>query len=333
MHRRTAVGCFTTSNPATRAVPRRVRSASTGCGRASSCPRRSVRAARRRHLRAPTRSTPHSACVSPNERAMPSTSTIAFMCLPSPRARRACVRRGSLPERHAVQTFRLDVAGQLFGERAVGVDERALVVHLDEEQRGARRCPSRPPTMASSSDSRSCNAPTRWSSRWTTRSGGSTPISESPASNCGNSLAERAEQLRHPLVDLGAAVVGDAVDGALGSPTFPHHLLLLDQPPLEQGLDHAVERAVVEADAGVLAPRPHGGGHLVGVHRALGETGQHGEGEWVASGDGPCATSLLGRILGAEYTDRDIAQPLPARIPPPVDVAGVAPTDTHRCGT
>ena len=86
-----------------RGAARRVRSGSRGCGRGWSCRRRSVRAARPRHPRAPTRSTPHSAWVSPNERAMPSTSTIAFMR--SPRFPSCAV----LPEGHAVQRLRLDV--------------------------------------------------------------------------------------------------------------------------------------------------------------------------------------------------------------------------------
>ena len=164
--------------------------------------------------------------------------------------------------------------------------------------------------MASSSDSRSCNCADPLVEQVEDPVGREHAHQREAGLELGELLGRGAEQLRHPLVDLGAAVVGDAVDGAFGAAPFPHHLLLLDQPPLEQGLDHPVERAVVEADAGVLPPRAHGGGHLVGMHRALGETRQHGEGERVAAATSPSCTSFL-----VEYSDQSIRMRVPAQPP------------------
>ena len=100
MQRRTAVGCFTTSKPATRALP------ASGSSRVDRMRTRVVLPAPFGPSSATTppsgteRSTPASAFVSPNDRAMPSTSTIAFMCLPFLGARRSRTsRRRASPTR------------------------------------------------------------------------------------------------------------------------------------------------------------------------------------------------------------------------------------------
>ena len=217
--------------------------------------------------------------------------------------------------------LRLDRGRELFGERAIGVHQRALVVHLHEEharhavvRRGLDdRIQLRQPGLQLDDPIlEEPDDPFRWEHAH----------EREPGLELRELLGRPPQQLRHPVLELGPAVVGDAVDGALRAPTLPDHLLLLDQTPLEQRLDDAVERAVVQADTRVLPSGTHGGGHLVRVHGALGQAGQHGEGERVGapSGHGVIPPNTRSRVYGSEYE----CNPLPQEARTPVEWGGRA---------
>ena len=82
-------------------------------------------------------------------------------------------------------------------------------------------------------------------------------------------LLRRRDELGEPVLHLGAARLGDRVDGALGTLAVLDGLLRLDQPVPGQRLHDGVERAEVDLDARLLAARAQLGRDLVGVRRPL----------------------------------------------------------------
>ena len=166
---------------------------------------------------------------------------------------------------------------------------------------GERRYAWSAPTIDSSRSDSSSSASIRARSRSTTRSGRRTPIRARPASKRGNSFAAAPSNSPSQSVDLNLPRRRHAIDGSFRTAPVSLDLVRLHEAATLETLDDAVERPVVESDALVLATRPHRGSHLVRMHRAFREAGEHGEGERV----GPLATRHQARlpfILGSGYT-------------------------------
>ena len=126
-------------------------------------------------------------------------------------------------------------------------------------------------------------------------------------------LGGRTEHRAQPVDELDATSVEQAVDRALGAASLALGLLGLDHPGALERLHDGVERAVVELDALVLPALAHRRRHLVRVHGALLQAGEHGERERI------CAFGLRHGILVAEYTSAARLQAVccrPADMPP-----------------
>ncbi len=136
----------------------------------------------------------------------------------------------------------------------------------------------------------------RSSSSASTSSGGRHGKQREPGLELRELLGGRREHLAQPVDQLDAAGVEQLVDRPLGAPALALGLLRLDQPRALERLHDRVERAVVELDALVLAALAHGRRHLVRMHRALLQAGEHRKGEGIGS------LRLRHRILGLEYT-------------------------------
>ena len=122
----------------------------------------------------------------------------------------------------------------------------------------------------------------RRSSSATTSLGGSAAISDERGHEVRVLVLRHLDQLPQPVAQLPPAGVGQRVHRALRALARAGGLLLGDQArPWPAAHDH-VERAVVEADAALVAVLAQGPAQLVRVHRPAGEIGQHRERQQVA---------------------------------------------------
>src|SRR4029450_6302709 len=95
-------------------------------------------------------------------------------------------------------------------------------------------------------------------------------------------LLRRSNEFPHPVLDLLAPRLGDAVDPALGPVSMPISAGHLDEPVLLEVLDHGVERSPVDLDAVLLAAPAQHGSDLVGMHGSLGGGAGGGQGDDVS---------------------------------------------------
>jgi hypothetical protein len=79
----------------------------------------------------------------------------------------------------------------------------------------------------------------------------------------------------HPLGHDGASGLGEGVGGAFGTVAVPVDALLGQQAELLQPGDRVVQGAVGDRGQPVVVALAHQPDHLVGVHVALTEQGQH----------------------------------------------------------
>ena len=109
-------------------------------------------------------------------------------------------------------------------------------------------------------------------------------------------LGGGGDELGEPVEQLTGTGRGEGVDRALGPASLADGLGGFDEASGLQRLDHAVEGAVVEADAVVLGAAPQRVGYLVRMHRRLVEAGEHRQGQRV----GPRVPTTRGSIFGIE---------------------------------
>src|SRR5262252_6595394 len=90
------------------------------------------------------------------------------------------------------------------------------------------------------------------------------------------------DQFAQPVAELGPAIVGQRIDGALGALPGPGGFNLRDVPGLGQLANDHVQGSVVELDAAFVAVLAQGAAQLVGVHGLLRQVRHHREREQVA---------------------------------------------------